>query len=148
MRSLLYTLSIAAVVAMAYWAYGEGYETRQTEREVARLERAVGARHQELSMLRAEWAYLNRPDRLHELAEMNFETLGLIPLAPDHFALVEQVGYAPPPPPELPPVVYDPDVVLGEMVDDVVVMTHRTGLDTSARLIAPPRLSDDGEQLP
>ena len=61
MRILLYALSVSVVVILAFWAYGEGYETRATERDVARLERTIGARHQELSMLRAEWAYLNRP---------------------------------------------------------------------------------------
>lgn len=147
MRTLLYALSIAVVVGLAFWAYGEGYETRQTEREVARLERIVGARHQELSMLRAEWAYLNRPDRLHELVEMNFESLGLIPLAPDHFALADQVGYPPPPPPEAPASVFE-QAELGEELGDVIVMTHRYGADAAPRLIAPPTLADDGEQLP
>ncbi|CTQ48852.1 cell division protein FtsL [Jannaschia donghaensis] len=145
MRSLLYALSIAAVVGLAFWAYGEGYETRQTEREVARLEREIGTRHQELSMLRAEWAYLNRPDRLHELAEMNFESLGLIPLAPDHFALADQVGY---PPPAAEIVAVEPAAPLDEAVGDIVIMTHRFGADAEPRLIAPPTLADDGEQLP
>ena len=145
MRSLFYALSILAVVAMAFWAYGEGYETRQTERAVARLEREIGARHHELSMLRAEWAYLNRPDRLHALAEMNFETLGLIPLAPDHFALTEQVAY---PPPEPVFETVDQGIIQDETVKDVEIMTHRFGADAAPRLIAPPTLADDGEQLP
>ena len=148
MRTLFYALSIAAVVGMAFWAYGEGYETRQTEREVARLEREIGARHQELSMLRAEWAYLNRPDRLHELAEMNFDSLGLIPLAPDHFALADQVGYPPPPPPEAPVIAWEDLGDLADDIEDIVVMTHRFGADAPPRLIAPPTLADDGEQLP
>lgn len=145
MRSLFYALSILAVVAMAFWAYGEGYETRQTERAVARLEREIGTRHHELSMLRAEWAYLNRPDRLHALAEMNFESLGLIALAPDHFALTEQVGF-PPPEPDFPTVA---DVLIpDEVMEGVEIMTHRFGADAPPRLIAPPTLADDGEQLP
>ncbi|WP_211605530.1 cell division protein FtsL [Jannaschia faecimaris] len=144
---MFYALSIAAVVGLAFWAYDEGYETRQTEREVARLEREIGARHQELSMLRAEWAYLNRPDRLHELVEMNFESLGLIPLAPDHFALIEQVGY-PRPAPEVPVVARDQQEALEESIGDIIVMTHRFGADAAPRLIAPPTLADDGEQLP
>ena len=49
-------------------------------------------------MLKAEWAYLNRPDRLRELAEMNFADLQLLPLLPEHFADVELVAY---PKPEL-----------------------------------------------
>ncbi|SEL08316.1 cell division protein FtsL [Jannaschia helgolandensis] len=153
MRILLYALSVSVVVILAFWAYGEGYETRATERDVARLERTIGARHQELSMLRAEWAYLNRPDRLQELAEMNFETLGLIPLAPDHFALADQVGYPPPAPLALPtppasPQVWAEGEALEQKIGDVIVMTYRFGADAKPRVISPPTLADDGEQLP
>ncbi|WP_371157067.1 cell division protein FtsL [Jannaschia sp. 2305UL9-9] len=147
MRGLLYTLSVFAVVALGFWAYREGYETRATERAVASLERQIGERHQELSMLRAEWAYLNRPDRLHALAEMNFERLGLMPLSPDHFALTEQVGYAPP---DVPNPLDDvmADDLLEDMVSEVIIMNHRYGADVAATVIAPPTLADDGEQLP
>lgn len=146
MRGLLYALSVAAMVALAFWAYREGYETRNVEREVARLEAEIGARHQELSMLRAEWAYLNRPARLRDLAEMNFETLGLMPLSADHFARVDQVSYPVPTPSWL---TDDEDVeVVEEVIDDVVVMNHVPGSETEPRIISPPTLARDGELLP
>ena len=150
MRGLLYTLSIVAFVALAFWAYREGYETRATEREVAQLKREIGARHQELSMLRAEWAYLNRPDRLAALAEMNFESLGLMPLTSEHFALVDQVAYPLPEPPAPPvlPAIWGDGAALEEKLGEVIIMNHRYGADTAPRLIAPPTLADDGEQLP
>ena len=137
MRILLYALSVSVVVILAFWAYGEGYETRATERDVARLERTIGARHQELSMLRAEWAYLNRPDRLQELAEMNFETLGLIPPAPPAL-----------PTPPASPQVWAEGEALEQKIGDVIVMTYRFGADAKPRVISPPTLADDGEQLP
>ncbi len=144
MRTLLYALGVAGVVALAFWAYDQGYATRAVEREVARLERDVAARERELAMLHAEWAYLNRPDRLHELAEMNFETLGLMALTPSHFASANEVAYPPPAP------VWAASVgeVVEEVIDDVVVMNHVPGAEAVPRLIAPPALSDDGEQLP
>ena len=101
MRGLLYLLSIVGVVALAYWAYHQGYETRAMAREVTDLQRELRVMHEELSVLRAEWAYLNRPDRLRVLAEMNFETLGLMPLAPEQFGTVTQVAFPPPPAPEV-----------------------------------------------
>ncbi|MEM7491113.1 MAG: cell division protein FtsL [Pseudomonadota bacterium] len=146
MKTLLYTLSIAAVVGLAFWSYRESYDTRATERAVAQLQREIGRRHQTLSMLRAEWAYLNRPDRLHALAEMNFESLGLMPLTPDHFAAVDQVSF-PPPEPERPEP-WDPQVRLGDKIGDVIIMNHAYGADAPPRVIAPPTLADDGEQLP
>lgn len=104
MRGVFYALSVIGVVALAWWAYHQGYETRQTAREVAQLQRELGRAHEELGILRAEWAYLNRPDRLRVLAEMNFERLGLMPLAPEQFGTVTQVGYpAPAPLPALDP---------------------------------------------
>ncbi|MEM8850989.1 MAG: cell division protein FtsL [Pseudomonadota bacterium] len=146
MRTLLYALSIAAVVGLAFWSYRESYETRATERAVADLQRKIGQRHQKLSMLRAEWAYLNRPDRLNALAEMNFETLGLMPLTPDHFADLGDVGFAPPAT-EWPPA-WVPNAPLDEKIGDIIIMNHAYGADAPPRVIAPPTLADDGEQLP
>ena len=149
MRGVLYTLSIILVVALAFWAYDEGYETRATERAVAQLKREIGQRHQELSMLNAEWAYLNRPDRLAALAEMNFETLGLMPLSAEHFATIDQVAYPlPEPVAPQPPEAWAVGEALSDKLGEVIVMTHRYGADTAPRLIAPPTLAEDGEQLP
>ncbi|UWQ19328.1 cell division protein FtsL [Jannaschia sp. M317] len=147
MRGLLYTVSVFAVVALGFWAYREGYETRETERAVDRLQRQIGERHQELSMLRAEWAYLNRPDRLHALAEMNFERLGLMALSSDHFALTEQVGYPLPAAPDWAPELAN-STPLDDALSEVIIMNHAYGADAQPRMIAPPSLADDGEQLP
>ena len=126
MRPILYATSILAVTALAFWAYREGYDTRTTARSVRQLEDEIGGAREELSMLRAEWTYLNRPDRLRALAEMNFERLGLMPLRAAHFGTVEQV-VLPLPAPTFP--------------DDLA------GVDAASDGAMPP-LADDGEQLP
>lgn len=93
MKSLLYGFCGLAVMALAFWAYQENYQTRQVLREVKTLQRQIAAEREALAILSAEWAYLNRPDRLRELAEINFGALGLLPLTPEQFGRVDQVAY-------------------------------------------------------
>ncbi|THH39069.1 cell division protein FtsL [Aliishimia ponticola] len=97
MKTVLYILTTCAVVGLAFWAYRENYATQQALKDTEQLRREIRAAHGRLTMLRAEWAYLNRPDRLRELADLNFQRLGLMPLRPDQFGLVEQVSYPPRP---------------------------------------------------
>ena len=93
MRSLLYVLTASLVIGLAFWAYHENYRTQEALNETEQLQREIGLARQRLGVLRAEWAYLNRPDRLRELSEINFERLGLLPLAPDQFGRIDQVSY-------------------------------------------------------
>lgn len=93
MRSLAYVLTALAVIALAFWAYRENYATQQTLKETRSLQLQIGAAQTRLNVLRAEWAYLNRPDRLRDLAEINFDRLGLLPLRPDQFGRVDEVVF-------------------------------------------------------
>ena len=97
MRGVFYVLAALAVIGLAFWAYQENYKTQAAIAEVRDLHGEIGAAHERLSMLRAEWAYLNRPDRLADLAELNFDRLGLLPLMPDAFGAVDQIIYPLPP---------------------------------------------------
>ncbi|MCJ7872521.1 cell division protein FtsL [Marinovum sp. 2_MG-2023] len=93
MRSFLYILTSLAVIGLAFWAYHENYRTQEAIEKSAQLQRDIGTARSRLSVLRAEWAYLNRPDRLRDLAELNFDRLGLLPLRPHHFANIDQVTF-------------------------------------------------------
>lgn len=93
MRGLFFVLSALGVMGLAFWAYRENYETQQALRDVDSLQGEIGELREELGVLRAEWAYLNRPNRLRELAEINFDRLALLPLAPRHFGRVDQVAF-------------------------------------------------------
>lgn len=100
MRQFLYVTSFLGLIGLAFWAYQQNYRTQAALAEVRDLHGRIGAAHQRLSMLRAEWAYLNRPDRLMDLAELNFDRLELLPLMPEAFGQVDEISY--PPPPRLP----------------------------------------------
>ncbi|MFP7673617.1 cell division protein FtsL [Marivita sp. S0852] len=100
MRSLMYVLTFLTVIAAAFWAYHENYKTQAALAEAQNTRAEIRDARARLAVLKAEWAYLNRPDRLRDLAEINFERLGLMPLQPDQFGRVDQVAY--PTPPELP----------------------------------------------
>lgn len=108
MRAFIITLSAILVMALAFWAYRENYRTQAELSEVRRLQAEIGEMREALSVLNAEWAYLNRPDRLRELADINFERLGLLPLEPRQFGTVAAVSY---PAVALPPITEPVDTI-------------------------------------
>ncbi|MBE0414018.1 cell division protein FtsL [Yoonia sp.] len=114
MRGFLYVLAAFAVMGLAFWAYQENYKTQAAIKDVRQLHADIGAAHERLNILRAEWAYLNRPDRLADLADLNFDRLGLLPLMSVAFGRVDQIIY--PLPPILP--ITDPIALSSEAFND------------------------------
>jgi hypothetical protein len=98
MRAVMYLVAALSVMSLALWAYQENYATQQSIKNVRRLHAQIGDAHERLGMLRAEWAYLNR---LIDLAEINFDRLGLLPLGPEAFGNIEAIVY---PLPEILPI--------------------------------------------
>lgn len=96
MRVLLGLVLGATVLALAFWAYQENYRTREVLAEVRGVQGEIGRLQEQLSVLRAEWAYLNRPDRLRELADLNFPRLGLLPMTSAQFGRVTAIPYPAP----------------------------------------------------
>lgn len=94
-RPVMLVLSFLAVLALGFWAYRENYATQHALREVEALNREIAHLRETLSVQRAEWAYLNRPDRLRELATINFERLGLLPLDAAQFGSAAEVAMPP-----------------------------------------------------
>ncbi|WP_135503570.1 cell division protein FtsL [Roseovarius aestuariivivens] len=98
MRSVLYVLSAIMVIGLAFWAYRENYQTQEAQARSVSLQSQISEARQRLRVLNAEWAYLNRPDRLRDLAEINFDSLGLLPLQPYQFGRIDQISYPEPDP--------------------------------------------------
>ena len=101
MRTLLFMLTALAVIGSGFWAYNENYATQAELDRVDGLRHEIGSARERLAILNAEWAYLNRPDRLRDLADLNFDRLGLLPLHPDQFGVIDQVAFPMPEPLEL-----------------------------------------------
>lgn len=107
MRPVLYVLLFLALIALGFWAYRENYATQTALKEVEGLQRQIVGLREALSVQRAEWAYLNRPDRLRDLATANYDRLGLLPMEPSQFGAAAQVAY---PAAKLPDIGFTQDV--------------------------------------
>ena len=128
MRPVLYILSFLAVLGLAFWAYRENYATQHQLKQMAVLQNEIGTLRDEIAMQKAEWAYLSRPDRLRDLASMNFDRLGLMPIEPLQLGSAEQVAMPPPP-----------------------ALIIKGTVDTAASLANPDitgKTGSDGEQIP
>jgi cell division protein FtsL len=68
MRRTLTVVAIILTGLMSYGLYNMKYEVRRLTAELAGLEQKIAADRKGLQVLRAEWAYLNRPARLQKLA--------------------------------------------------------------------------------
>lgn len=97
MRPLLYVLSFLAVMGLGFWAYRENYTTQDSLGAVSEMQDEIASLNESLAIQRAEWAYLNRPSRLRELADVNFERLELQPMEPSQFGSSAMISFPPPP---------------------------------------------------
>ncbi len=93
MRSFIYSITFASLVGLAFWAYQENIKTKNVIAHTEKLQKKIGMTRARLSILRAEWAYLNRPDRLTELVDLNFSRLHLVPLRATNFLEVDEINF-------------------------------------------------------
>ena len=117
MRSVLYVLSFLGLIALGFWAYRENYATQAALKEVEGLQRQIVGLREALTVQKAEWAYLNRPDRLRNLTTANFDRLGLLPMEPSQFGTAAEVAY---PQAKLPEISFSTDIqgTIGAPADD------------------------------
>lgn len=93
MRPLFYVFGVIAVIGFAVWAYQQNYATQDALKKLDKLNSQIAVERERLAVLRAEWAYLNRPERLNQLVAMNFDRLRLLPMSYESFGSVSQIPY-------------------------------------------------------
>lgn len=93
MRGLLLIFGVGLVIFFATWAYRVNYRTQEAIARVDSLHHQISTERETIAVLRAEWAYLNRPERLLALSEKHFSILRLMPLHPGHFDEISRVAY-------------------------------------------------------
>ena len=85
LRFLLFGTLIGSTFALGLWAYKINYDSRAADQRVKELEKSILSANKHFKILSAEWAHLNRPDRIRKLAEYYFFELRLTPINPDDF---------------------------------------------------------------
>ena len=85
MQVLAYIFSGMIVFGLAIWAYRENYATRDVFGRIEVLETKIEDTREELAHLKAEWSYLNRPERLTALTSKFRQQLELIDLTAEKF---------------------------------------------------------------
>ena len=81
-------LWLIAAILVGCGLYQLKYEVQAKEEQLARLNRQIQAEQEAIHVLNAEWAFLNRPDRLGDLAARHLE---MNPVTPAQFGRVASI---------------------------------------------------------
>ncbi len=69
MLRLFNILAVVLLIASAVYAYTIKYQTAYRYEQIAKTKIEIKAERDALAVLRAEWAYMTRPERLQQLAD-------------------------------------------------------------------------------
>lgn len=73
MIKLLHVIAIGALVSSAVYAYTIKYETTLAAEHLQKLKTQTQRERDAIAVLKAEWQFLNRPDRLQVLADRHLD---------------------------------------------------------------------------
>jgi hypothetical protein len=90
-RATLFWIGLAA--AVGFGLFHVKYKVQALEDELTQLNSQIVHEQEQVHVLRAEWAYLNRPERLEEL---NGRFLGLGPMTPVQLGGLDDLPPRPP----------------------------------------------------
>lgn len=88
MPRLAAVATVLLAVASAFVLYAVTYETRRLEQHVAAQARTIEKTRLDIAVLRAERAYLARPERIEEMARK----IGLGPIEPRQYEPLNAAG--------------------------------------------------------
>ena len=73
MIKLLHVIAIGALVSSAVYAYSIKYETTLAAEHLQKLKGKTQRERDAIQVLKAEWQFLNRPDRVQALADRHLD---------------------------------------------------------------------------
>ncbi|SIQ27318.1 MULTISPECIES: hypothetical protein [unclassified Bosea (in: a-proteobacteria)] len=73
MIKFLHAVAIGALVSSAVYAYTIKYETTLAAEQLQKLKARTQRERDAIQVLRAEWQFLNRPDRIQTLADRHLD---------------------------------------------------------------------------
>ncbi len=73
MIKLLHIIAIGALVSSALYAYSIKYETTLQAEQLQKLKAKAQREREAIAVLKAEWQFLNRPERLQALADKHLD---------------------------------------------------------------------------
>lgn len=73
MLRVLNILLACAVVGTAVWLYELKYDVRAKVADINQLKRDIARAKQDITLLKAEWSHMARPNRVQGLAERHLE---------------------------------------------------------------------------
>lgn len=79
MIRFLHIIALSGLIASALYAYSIKYDTLYQAEQVAKLKSKLQKERDAIAVLRAEWQYLNRPDRLQAAADQHLDLQALSP---------------------------------------------------------------------
>ncbi len=85
MRLIILFVCSFCLIVVSVWAYNVNYKVRSAIKAVYYLSSEIEKKESRIKLLKAEWAYLNRPERLNRLITIHFSELGLLPLSHENY---------------------------------------------------------------
>jgi len=119
MLRLLHLVVIAGLVSAAAYVYKIKFDAALQAEQVAKVRRDIRRERDAIALLRAEWARLDNPIRIQELAERH---LNLGPVEATQF---DDFDRLPPRPPQIVPP--DAEDAIAALIDRVDVLDVPTG---------------------